>query len=445
MQSEDLSLPREEQHVRPAYDQPRAVRVLLGAAAVTYVGDEVTAVALALSLYAAGASGLTVAALFVAKVLPVVLLAPLSGWATDRFRPDHLLVVSSLVAAAVVAGISVTTSPALWLAGTALLAATTSVSQPCLLVLLPHAAGPASRRRVLSAAAVASRSSAATGALLAGVLVALGGLQLALLVDAASYLLVVVAVRWARTRVPEPEQAAAPSSGPGRPALAGLRLVSTDPVLRVVLGVLLTAISFVGISYVAAVFFAQDVLGTGPRGATLVTAAYGAGMTVGCLLAARVPVRHLLVVAVRAPLVVGLAFLAPVLVRTLPVAVLGFAVAGLCMGTAITAMRALVLERVPAGLLGRVWAAEMALGVCGELLALLTAGVVLATAGPVAAVALCGSGALAAGLVGLAALRPGAEPPAPALAVAPAVVPVPAPRAPSALPSTSSSSAAGRP
>ena len=189
------------------------------------------------------------------------------------------------------------------------------------MVLLPQAAGAHQGRRVLSWAAIASRSSAATGALLAGVLVHAGGLRLALLLDAASYLVVVLAVRVGPPAGRRPASPPPPREpGAGRPALAGLHLVATDPVLRVVLAVLLTTISFVGISYVAVFFLAQDVLQAGPRGATLVVGAYGAGMTVGCYVAGRLPLRYLAVGAVRAPVVVGLSFLAPVVVPSLAAA-----------------------------------------------------------------------------------------------------------------------------
>lgn len=406
---------------RVPWAHPRAVRTLLAAATVTAVGDQVAGVALALGAHARGDGGLLVSGLLVASLLPLVLLAPAAGWLADRVEASRILTGCGLAGAYLSLGLARTESSLLWLLGTGLLAAVAAFSAPALLLLLPHAAGRPAGRRALALAAVASRSSAATGPVIAAVLVSAGGTRLALLVNAVSYLGLVLGLRLARVRRPAVPQVVEARRGR---ASAGLRAIRADRVLSVVVGVLLVAILFVGISYVAVYFFVADVLGASSTGVGSVVAAYGGGMTLGCWLAGRLPVGRLARTAVTAPLVMGAGFLVPLVLPALALAVVGFGAAGLAAGTALTAMRGLIHERVPEHLLGRVWAAEAAMGASGELAALAAAGVLVTWAGPVPAMALCGVGTLSAGVVGSWLLRtrlaggtPGpAEPAGPATA-----------------------------
>src|SRR5882762_4772719 len=78
------------------------------ARAVSLLGDEAAVIALTLRLHDSGRGAGAIAALFVAGMLPLVVLAPLAGRLVDRYDSRRLLVWSGLaqaVVCAVLAGV----------------------------------------------------------------------------------------------------------------------------------------------------------------------------------------------------------------------------------------------------------------------------------------------------------------------------------------------------
>lgn len=403
---------------------PGGSAILLGAAATSYLGDEIAGVALAIAVHDGSRSGFAVAAVVVATLLPLVLLSPLTGWLVDRVETTRLLSMLALAQTVVVVALTQVTSLAGRLALIFLLSTGTAATATGILALAPTAAGKPRAKELLGYLSVASRGSAALGPVLGGLLVKLAGVRGALLVDAATFVVFVVGFQLLGFRRPpsaaEPAPAAAAEP---HPALRGMVALWRDPVLRAVVAVLATAILFIGISYVATVFFAKDVLKAGNLGFGLLMAAYGAGMTAGCYAIRWIGARRLAPVALTVPAVAGAGFLLAAGVPVLAVAFAGYAVAGVATGLGLTAMRAIVVDRVPDALLGRVFAAEAAIGTTGELLALLLGGGLVTWVGGRAALTVAGVGALGASAL--------AVPFAPGLRhAAPAPVPVPPPARP---------------
>jgi MFS family permease len=196
--------------------------VYLAAAArgVSVCGDFLAATALALALQTAGAGGLAVSGLMLAATLPLVVLAPVTGRVADRFDSRALLVGAGLVQAGVCGALAFAEDPRMIIVLTGLLACGLAVTQPTLSALVPEMV----RRDDLPRASAINQTAGTLGILvgpaLAGLLVGQLGVRLPLLLDAASYLALVVAGLLLRTR----------RAGRGRPARDRERLTTTGGV-----------------------------------------------------------------------------------------------------------------------------------------------------------------------------------------------------------------------
>lgn len=114
------------------------VYLAAGARGVSTCGDFLAATALALALQTAGAGGLAVSGLMLAAVLPLVVLAPITGRLADRVDSRTLLVCAGLGQAAVCTALAYAQGTGLVIALVALLACGLAVTQPTLSALLPE-------------------------------------------------------------------------------------------------------------------------------------------------------------------------------------------------------------------------------------------------------------------------------------------------------------------
>ncbi|RAO29645.1 putative MFS-type transporter YfiS [Micromonospora saelicesensis] len=183
-------------------DESRWSDVWIAAAArgTTICGDFLAATALALALQGAGAGGLAVSGLLLAATLPLVVLAPLAGRLADRTDSRTLLVTIGFGQAAICALLAVVEQPVLVVGLVALLACGLAVTQPCLAALLPAMVRPADLPRASAISQTAVSLGALGGPVLAGLLVGQFGTRVPLLLDAVTYLALVVAGLLLRTR-----------------------------------------------------------------------------------------------------------------------------------------------------------------------------------------------------------------------------------------------------
>lgn len=178
--------------------------VYLAAAArgVSVCGDFLAATALALALQTAGAGGLAVSGLMLAATLPLVVLATVTGRVADRVDSRTLLVGTGLAQAGICAALAFAEDPRMIIALTGLLACGLAVTQPTLSALVPEMV----RRDDLPRATAINQTAGTLGILagpaLAGLLVGQLGVRLPLLLDAGSYLALVVAGLLLHTRRP---------------------------------------------------------------------------------------------------------------------------------------------------------------------------------------------------------------------------------------------------
>jgi MFS family permease len=374
----------------------RDVRLIVAAVGVSSFGDFLLWVPLALHIQATTGSPLAVSAFFLALFGPVVALGGVAGRLADRVENARLLRTVSIAQAAAVAAMALATgSLAAILALTVLIGIGVAIAQPAEFALVPAAAG----ERVAEASGLveAARYGGMTlGPLAGGVLAGAGSLEVALLVDAATFAAVAAAAVLLHARR-EPVMAPGDS---GR-AREGLAVLTADPALRVTLATAVVSLLFFSMSIAAEVFYIKDVLGAGDATFGFMFTSWALGMVAGAVgLARRVPAPALAAAALASVAVQG-AGLATAAAGVLLAAFAGFALGGVAHGVKNVVMRRLIAERVPEALHGRAFALYNAARNGAELGALGLGGVLVGAIGAQAALMLSGAIPLAIGVASL--------------------------------------------
>jgi MFS family permease len=330
------------------------VYLAAGARGVSACGDFLAATALALALQQAGAGGMAVSGLLLAAALPLAVLAPVTGRIADRVDSRKLLVVAGLGQAAVCTALAFAEHPVVIIALVALLASGLAVTQPTLAALLPAMV----RREDLARAGGINQTAGLVGMLaapaLAGLLVGQYGAQVPLVIDAVSYLSLVVAGLLIRTR-------RSPGAQPAATATVSWRL-RDDRLVAVMVGAIAAVVAGVGAINVIEVFFIRETLGASTTVFGLISATWTGGMLAGALLFGRLGGRWTNAGRlVRLSLMLAGATCAVVLAgagvwHALLLVPLWF-VGGVCNGGINVFTSVVMAERVPAAARGRAFAA----------------------------------------------------------------------------------------
>jgi MFS family permease len=372
----------------PQPDSPArsALGLAIGLQLVIAAGDGLALIALAARTFNTSHISWAVAAIFLTISIPVTALAPVAGLLLDRF-PARPVLVSAAVAAALIAlalsRITGLTATLILSVGFGICAA---ILQPGLGAIVPRLAGQVGVIRANGYLQAATWGGFTIGPLLAGLLATAGGYAVALAADAALYALGAVGL-WVLRLAPRPDlgwlsspvqgqtsadpsappsQSAGPGTEPGpapaRPPTLGTQMRAGFSYLRadaeagtlvLTVGVL---VGFANLAVVAEVVFAEQVLGSGPGGYSVLVASYTAGMVIGTLLGGRLPQRMLLTAALAGTIAtgagVGLAGAATALWQA--AAAYGFG--GLANGFEIVATRSFLNHRAPESVSGRVFA-----------------------------------------------------------------------------------------
>ncbi|MEU8259385.1 MFS transporter [Micromonospora sp. NPDC048999] len=358
-------------------------------------GDFLAAATLTLALQSAGAGGLAVSGLMLAATLPLVVLAPLTGRLADRVDSRLLLVGAGLAQAAVCLALAYAGHPAVVIALVALLASGLAVTQPVLSALVPIMVRAEDLPRAAALNQTAGTLGALAGPALAGVLVGGFGTRLPLLLDAASYLALVVAGLLIRTRRGGSRRPAATMS-PGTAAPdAGWRL-REDPLLVAMIITIAGVIAAVGAINVVEVFFIRETLGSSTTMYGLVTGSWTLGILIGAWLFARLARRltddgrmlggYLALIA-GCCLMILLSAAVPTALLLVPVWLLG----GVSNGGANVFDNVLLARRVPEAARGRAYAALSGCVQGASMVGFLLGGLLLAVATPRSLVAGCGA------------------------------------------------------
>ena len=379
---------------------PRDLSLLAGAVGVSALGDWLAVTPLALHLHDRTGSGVLVALLFVAIWAPSIVFAPIAGALVDRFETRRLLALVSLAQAGVAVALAFAGSTWAVLALAALLGTGWAISQPAEFSLVPSVAG----RRIAEANGLVETVryiGFALGPLLGGILSAAGGMRAAMLVNAASFVVVTAVALVLRV-----ERRPARADGEAKErARDGIAFLFRDRVLGLVVAVAFVSLLFMTASAPAEVFFAVDVLDVGAIGFGALWTSWTIGMALGALVLARRARSALAGAAIVAIVVQSLGLALPTLWLVFAFALVSYLVGGAAHGLKNVLVRTLIHERVPVRLHGRAFAAYNGLRNSAELVAVIGGGALVAAIGARWTLFLAGALPALAGAAGLVVYR----------------------------------------
>ena len=372
----------------------RFVRLWLGQG-LSFVGDAVSMVALALLVVDLSGSASAVGGVLVARLLPT-LASPFVGVLADRLDRRAVLVAADLVRAILVFGlIFVRDLPAIY-ALVFLLGAAQTVFNPTVRAAFPGVVGGGDLTRANALISGTFSFSVMAGPALGGVLVASVGVEAAFLIDGLTFL--VSAVLISTIPLPAPER----DDGEGffGEVRAGFGYLAGARVpLAIVAGAFLATLT-ANATIPAEAFLAKTTFGAGDIGYGLIASLWGGGMILGsaltAVLGARMDLTLLYFVSIFATAValVGVG-LSPIFLLALG----AIAVAGAANGVDNVATDTVLQRRVPDAFLGRVFAARFMTFSAGEALAYPLGGLIVDASGPRPTYLLAGAATAAAGLL----------------------------------------------
>ena len=355
----------------------RDLRLLVGAVGLSSLGDHLALVPLAVMVDERGGSGLAIAALFIALWVPAAVFAGPAGLLADRVAPRRVLTVTAVIAAAACAVLPFAVGLGPLLALVAVLGIANAFAMPAEFTLLPAVAEGHDLVRANGQVEFARYAGAIVGPVAGGLLAAAGGATGALLADAATFLAlaavaVALRVKWA----PHP-----PAAGRER-MREGVAFLARDSELAPVVGIVVFSLLLMTATPAAALFFAQEDLGTGASGYGVLMAVWGAGMALGALaVAPRFRLGAMACVAVAAVAAQGLGIAVPALWPAVWLALVGYLFGGVAHGVKNVLARTLIHERAPERVRGRAFAAFNGLRNGAELVALTLGGVAISAVG----------------------------------------------------------------
>ncbi|MDT0166942.1 MFS transporter [Actinotalea sp. AC32] len=343
----------------PTHDARAARRdlaILLTGTGVSTVGGSLSLLAVMVHLEPSGAAW--VAAALGAELVPIALLAPLVGRLVDRVSNRPLLVAATLLqGVAVLLAALVGLGPGregVVVGALVLLGVGTALSNPVIAALLPRVTGEERATRAYGWFSMISQTGFLVGFAVAGLLVEATSVRTALLVDAASYGVLAVAVLAVRTHR-RPERTAGADDGGLWLGFARLR---TDRVLLLGVGGLAAATLVSVVVNVADVFYVLGDVGAGPGAYGVVTALWPAAGVLGGWAAGRLVGQPALFRALAAAVVLmGVGLLVTGSVVSIVAVGTGWVLGGAANAAQRVALNALVRARTADAERGRVFAA----------------------------------------------------------------------------------------
>ena len=361
----------------------RDFRLLFTGNAVSYLGRQLTVVAIPFQVFTITGSSLAVGMIGLATVVPLVTLSLAGGAIADAVDRRKLLLVTQLLSAATSAGLALnamSASPRLWpiYVLAALSAGLAGVDLPARNAIIPRLVGRELFPSAASLGQIQFQIGQVAGPALAGVIISQVSLAAAYWIDVASFGAAVVAILLI---APQP-----PEGGGTRASLSsvaeGLRYVKGRKLL---IGTFLIDIDAMVFGMPRALF---PALGTGFFGGGAATvgllyAAPGAGALVGALLTGWVGgVRRQGRAVIIAVIVWGAAIAAFGLVPWLPLGLLMLALAGAADVVSAVFRNTILQLSVPDGLRGRLSSVHIAVVTGGPQLGDAEAGAVAALTSP---------------------------------------------------------------
>ena len=405
-----MQVTRRDGPAEPAYPgrmkaslfRDRDFRLVAGSVGLSALGDWVAIVALGLYVKDISDSGFAVAALWICLFGPSVLVAGWAGLLVDRIEATRLLAAVSALGTVAAVAVALSSGLAPALALTAVLGVVFATSSPAEFSLVPALAGADRIQEANGHIETARYVGFGVGPILGGFLFAGGGLELAMLVDAATFAFVAVAALTLRVRRDPAELH--PSEHAPR-ARDGIAFLFRDRVLALVMTVAFVSLLFMSAVWVGLLFFVEDVLGRGNVAYGAMLSIWTAGMALGAmLLSRRVAAAAVAAAGLVAATTQGLALALPALWLSFAFFLACGFMGGLSHGLKNVMFRSLIHVQVPDRLHGRAFAAYNGIRNTAELGAFAAGGVLVATIGARGALAYAGGLSALAGLIGVLAL-----------------------------------------
>lgn len=373
----------------------RDYRLLWFGQMVSTLGTQMHTVALSWQVYELTGSVVQLGLLGLVRAVALMGTSFLGGAAADtRNRRSLMLVTQSSMLALTLGLAALTTVGAvnIWMlyAFAAAIAATSAFDGPARQALIPNLVPRNELGAAISLNMLAMSSARMVGPAVGGVSVGLVGVAATYVIDAASFVAVILALLLLRTRLVTPVLALR-----GMEAIReGLRFIVATPVIW---GIMLLDFlaTLVGSTVGLAPVFAKDVLDAGPQGLGLMLSAPAAGSVIGAVIVSLLPQverpGRMVVVSVMAyGIFLGLFGMSGSLIA----AMLALVGAGAADSVSV-AMRHMVRTiATPDELRGRVAAAHSALAMGGPRLGEFQSGMTAALVGPRTAMMLGGAGCI---------------------------------------------------
>ncbi|HEY5816009.1 MAG TPA: MFS transporter [Solirubrobacterales bacterium] len=380
----------------------RDFRLVAGSVGLSALGDWVAIVALGLHVKEMTDSGFAVAALWICLFGPSVAVAGWVGLLVDRVEATRLLAAVSAVGAVAAAALAFTDSLAPVLILTAALGVVFATSSPAEFSLVPPLAGEDRIQEANGHIETARYVGFGIGPLLGGFLFAAGGLELAMLVDAATFAAVAVAALALRVRRRPAELGDAERTPRARD---GIAFLFRDRLLALVMTVAFASLLFMSAVWVGELFFVEDVLGRGDVSYGAMLSIWTAGMALGAmLLSRRVAVGAVAAAGLVAATTQGAALALPALWLSFAFFLACSFLGGVSHGLKNVMFRSLIHVRVPDELHGRAFAAYNGIRNTAELGAFAAGGLLVAAIGARGTLAYAGGLSALAGVVGVLTL-----------------------------------------
>ncbi len=380
----------------------RDFRLVAGSVGLSALGDWVAIVALGLHVKDLTDSGFAVAALWVCLFGPSVLVAGWVGLLVDRIEATRLLAAISAAGAIAATAVAFSDALAPVLVLTAVLGVVFAISSPAEFSLVPLLSGEDRIQEANGHIETARYIGFGVGPLLGGLLFAVGGLELAMLVDAATFAAVALAALALRVRR---DPGALGESEQAPRARDGIAFLFGDRLLSLVMTVAFTSLLFMSAVWVGELFFIEDVLGRGDVAYGVWLSIWTLGMAVGAmLLSRRVAAAAVAAVGLVAAAIQGAALALPAIWLSFAFLLFCGLLGGLGHGVKNVMFRSLIHVRVPGHLHGRAFAAYNGIRNTAELGAFAAGGVLVATIGARGTLAYAGGLSALAGIIGILAL-----------------------------------------
>ncbi|WP_224761556.1 MFS transporter [Brevundimonas aurantiaca] len=331
---------------------------MLVALAVSTVGDEITLITLMFRT-AGEQAAFAVPALLIAQLVPGLIAVPYIGRLIDHRDAGRLLIFASVAQGLVVAAMAFQPDMVATVIGATLLGLLFAVSGTATFALIPVVAQGlgVTLARANGGLEFIRSAGMLAGPAAGGLLVAWGGTGKALLIDAASFVMLAAIIWLSGLR----RMVAATADQDGKPPslLADYRPLLRNRRITVMTGALTLGVFATAIADVAFVFLVTVALRAGPAALGALTACWAAGMLVGAVAAGETAQRRPSAVAFSTAILMGVTML---VIGAMPyfgaeslVGVgLAFAIGGAANSAHNVAVRTLLQMETPAGAHGRV-------------------------------------------------------------------------------------------